>query len=752
MVCADGNGVLIPSARRSPGRGRGRAGRDRLRGVADDDDVEALLRRAVPRLRKDDDGAQKIRRKLVKMALDAWAEGPRRLRALGVTVDKGSHALLDDASAEGLHEALGDAGFVTLFKALKDELTDKLSGKKPDAPAPAPRASSSSSGRVARASSGRAKRATASSAGRVEKRSKTSGRARRASPSGSDRLTMSSREEDASGSATGSGELAIPDELALPPDEPMLGVPDDEPMSIRFDDDAPAAAMTKGAPAKAAKGDDDDDDDPSRAGDRAVARYRTSGDPDDLDDAKKLYTRAAKTADGDLARGAARAGLAQVALLAGDAARAKEHAEKALALFPDEPTALRVLLRAQRQGEPERERIQGALLRARAALRSKDWDGALKVAPELEAIAPREPFGPMVALAVQHEKGDKKGLEAAIARVWERYPASVTCADLPLGPELERPVVIAPLTWVRQRIEQEREVLGQTVTNVDSKQNVISGAVQLAMGVSRVALATRGKLSPIDEQELRKWAGQSLLAAQYYDHAKEVLAHARTLDRNSGHVLEINKDETNCGVMKRAFDKPGVKAKSGKLDGVGLVQHRKALAARLQMVLAQKDEALGTYEQDEERLVAAVAASPERRKKLEARARKAGQESPFARLDAVEAELSKLDARAADVPADAPAAGGLFGRMKGGFSKALDNVKSAAKGAELALRKGVAASKQKEAARALAMRLRDRPDGGWGDAELDPLLDRWREVSSRVEALDEEAEELRRAAGKAGQV
>jgi tetratricopeptide (TPR) repeat protein len=301
------------------------------------DDVEALLRQAVPRLRKDDDGAQKIRRKLVKMGLDAWAEGPRRLRALGVTVDKGAHALLDDASVEGLHEQLGDERFVTLFKALKDELADKLAGKKPDAPPP-----KSASGRVARASSGRAKRATASSAsGRVEKKSKTSGRVRR--PSGSDRLTMSSREEEGSGS----GELAIPDELALPPDEPMLGVPDDEPMSIRFDDDAPVTMQAAPSAAKPAK---DEDDDPSRAGDRAVARYRASGDQDDLDDAKKLYTRAAKSAEGDLAKGAARAGLAQVALLAGDAARAKEHAEKALALFPDEPTALRVLLRAPPQG------------------------------------------------------------------------------------------------------------------------------------------------------------------------------------------------------------------------------------------------------------------------------------------------------------------------------------------------------------------------------------------------------------------
>jgi hypothetical protein len=483
-----------------------------------------------------------------------------------------------------------------------------------------------------------------------------------------------------------------------------------------------------------------------------VARFRQTGDEEELEGAKKLYARAVKTAEGDLAKGAARAGLAQAFLLGGDAEKAAKHAEGALALFPDEPTAVRILLRARRPGEAEREQVAAALARARGALRARDDEGAARAAKELERLAPKEPFGPMVALAAQHERGDRQGLEAAIARVWERYPASTAWADLPLGEELERPLVLAPLMWVRQRIEQEGgAVLAQTVKDVDSKQNVVSGAVQLALGVARAALATRERLDPLQEQELRKWVGQALLAAQYYDHAKEVLAQARTLDRNSAHVLEINKDETQCGVMKRAFDKPGVKAKMGKLDGVGVVQLRKAIAARLQGVLAQKEEALGTYEQDEEAVLGALLASPERRKRLEARAKKAGQSSPFERLDAVEEELARLDARAAEGPAEAPQAGGLFGRMKGGLSKALDKAKEAAKGAELALRKGVAGGKKKEATRAVAVRLRERPDGGWGDAELDRLVDRWTEVSSRAEALDDEAELLRRAAGKAGQ-
>lgn len=700
-------------------------------------DVEDLLRHAVPRLKKDDDGARKIKKKLERMVLDAWSRGPDRLAELGVRVKRE----VEGDDLEAVRAALGDKGFVTLVRALKDELAAKL--KKSDGAAPR---ASASSGRSRRASS------SPSSSGRVREGS-SSGRARK-QPSGEARLTISSHDEvDA-----GSGELEVPD-LALPPDEPALAIPDDEPepalslgdepLSIRFDDDAPAAGQAASAPAR-----DEDDADPARAADRAVARYRSTGDPEELEAAKKLYARAVKSAEGALARGAARAGLAQVALLMGDADKAVEHATKALALFPDEPVATRVLLRAKRPGEADRERVAGALARARGALARSDFEGALAVAEELDSLAPKEPFGAMVALAVQHEKGDPKGLEAAITRVWERYPASAGMADLPLGEEIERPVVLAPLLWVRRRIEKEGgDVLAMTVKDVDSKQNVISGAVQIALGVARVALVTRPQLSPVEEQELRKWTGQALIAAQYYDHVKEVLAAARTLDRNSHHVLEINKDETHCGVMKRAFDKPGVKAKSGKLDGVGLVQFRKAVAARLQAVLAQKDEALGGYEQDEERIVAAIAGSPERKKKIEARAKKAGQPSPFERLDAIEDELASLDKAAADpAPAEPSGGGGFFGKMKGGLSKALDKAKSAAKGAELALRKGLAASKKKEAARALAVRLRDRPEGGWGDPELDALIDRWQEVSSRAEALEEEAEELRKMAGRAGQV
>ncbi|MCW8141189.1 MAG: tetratricopeptide repeat protein, partial [Planctomycetota bacterium] len=282
-------------------------------------DAQDLLRHAVPRLKKDDDGARKLEKRLVRMARDAVADAGR-LEALGVRRKREPAG--DDL--EAIRAALGDKGFVALFRGLKDELAASL--KKGEAKErPASGRAAKASGRATKAS-GRAKKARASSS--------SSGRVRKSSGSG--RMTISSHDNTGSGS----GELAVPDELALPPDD-ALAFPD-EPMSIRFDAE-PAAGQATSAPAAR----DEDDADPGRAADRAVARYRSSGDPDELDQAKKLYTRAAKSAEHDLARGAARAGLAQVALLQGDTDKAVEHAEKALALFPAEPVAARVLLRAR---------------------------------------------------------------------------------------------------------------------------------------------------------------------------------------------------------------------------------------------------------------------------------------------------------------------------------------------------------------------------------------------------------------------
>ena len=93
----------------------------------------------------------------------------------------------------------------------------------------------------------------------------------------------------------------------------------------------------------------------------------------------------------------------------------------------------------------------------------------------------------------------------------------------------------------------------------------------------------------------------------------------------------------------------------------------------------------------------------------------------------------------------------MFARMKQGLNKAVDKAKSAAKGAELALRKSVAQGKRSEAVRALARSLRERPESGWGDPELDAFLGRFDAIDARLEVLEEEANELRASVARASQ-
>ena len=47
-------------------------------------DLEELLCKAVPRLKKDDRKAQKLRARLIKLGGSYWRKGPRRLKRLGV--------------------------------------------------------------------------------------------------------------------------------------------------------------------------------------------------------------------------------------------------------------------------------------------------------------------------------------------------------------------------------------------------------------------------------------------------------------------------------------------------------------------------------------------------------------------------------------------------------------------------------------------------------------------------------------------
>jgi hypothetical protein len=167
---------------------------------------------------------------------------------------------------------------------------------------------------------------------------------------------------------------------------------------------------------------------------------------------------------------------------------------------------------------------------------------------------------------------------------------------------------------------------------------------------------------------------------------------------------------------------------------VGITQFRKATAARLKRILDDAEGDRRKLDAKEASIVEKILSDGGRRKKLKSRAKKADEADPFAQIEGLEGQAS-----GAGEKAEPQKKGGLFGRMKAAATKAIDKAKGA-----------VAASKVKEAKKALGRRLRDRPDGGWKDAELDTFLDKVDKLEPRLEFLEEEAEKARYAAGRAG--
>jgi tetratricopeptide (TPR) repeat protein len=665
-------------------------------------DLDDLLARAVPRLAKGDKKAQKLKSRLVKLAAAYWKRGPKRLEKLGVKV-RGDLPSLDasdaDAFLAGAHEALGDKGFVRFMSGVKKELAKKLAEKKGEALRAKPKAKPKPKPADVPAE------LTMSDEGPVE----------------GGGLDLALPEDSDDGLAIpGEDELSIPD-LGGDDEDGHDAVPevDLDALEIMGDVGGPAAAPAAEEEAK-------DETDP----DRALASYRRTGDPKHLEKAKELFKKAAKAAKNPVARGAARGGLAEVYLIAGSLDKAKDQAKKALKDFPAAPAANAVLCRAEWPKEAERERLAASLRQAEAKLDRSDWDGAKAAAKALKKAFPKEPFWALVLLAVACET--RKGFDAALGQAWKLYPASEDFADVLPGNAIEEPIMRRCIDWLQDEIKEKGgDVLGQTVKEVTSKSNVVAGAFQIPLGLARAAVAGRGAMDSSIEQQLRVWAGHAIFLSQHYDHAKDVYTAARKLDREGGLIPEIQKGETQCGVMKRSFDKPGVKHRGGKFDGVGVEAYRKAVTARLQRASGAAEGDRKKLDAKETALLEAILADEGRKKKLQKRAKKAGQDDPFAALDALEAEVGAAKE-------EAPKKGGFLGRMKAAANKALDKAKGA-----------MAAGKRKAALKALGEALRDRPDGGWKDADLDALLEKLDKVEPRLSFLEEEAGRMAQALAKA---
>ncbi len=728
--------------------------------------IDDLIARAVPKIAAQGK-VESFKRKIAKFAARAWVKGPEKLAAYGAKVSSKVHAAALEAAEMSEDDDEGaflddvrkafkdDEAFVAAVKALAKAYAAVLAKKKESA--------DQGDRRERRADDAPAvKRRASSRRAKVvideEEEAKPS---KKADPPGA-------ISESGSGEAEELPTLEIPDE-------------DDGPkhLGIRMDDEEPAPPPKKKssqtvdvkkkhgefkrveledpgeiemlapmvsplAAAKPAAAEPvDEDEGPDAAASRSIERYKKDGDPDELANARKLYKLAVEQAKVAPAKAAARAGVALTSLLAGQDDEAKKLAEKALADDALCALAISVLSRAKR-GEGSREKLKAAIARARNAWRSGDSDRVAEAAEALNKDFPQEPYGALIQIALAAESGD--GLDTAVAAAWKLYPSAKN-PDIALGEPLDARVARSAAMWGTQAVDKGgTDALIQTQRKLEEKDNVIAGAFQIGLGIARCALATRTDLTKAEEQELRTMCGESLLGLQYFDAAAATFDKGFSIDRNSGFAMECKKGTERAQVMRRAFDKPGVKARLGSFDGIGTAALKKAVGNRVAQAMTEKEQEESALLKDELEAVKALLANPDRRAKLEQRARKGGKESPFGPLEAVEQQVQTLEDEKKALGAKDPA------EKKGFFGRALDKVKDTAKTAQLAVKKQMAESKLAEAHKACARKLRDAPDDGWGDPVLDALAKRGAAVDAKLEHLEDELLQAKKAVAKIGEL
>jgi tetratricopeptide (TPR) repeat protein len=731
--------------------------------------TEDLLARAVPKVASQ--GAAKVSsfaRKLAKYLARAWAKGLPKLASIGITVPPKVHAAALEAARASVDDeeggflddarrALGDdKAFVELAKALAQSYVKALA-KKRESQGEAPAVKK-------RASSRRQKVVVEELGADEDDAPPAKSVARRAS---SRRAKVVPEAEAPKADSEELPVLEVPDDDDAPATKPLGIRMDDEPPKAKAKGSLPDRKKEKGefnridldvdgadgielmAPmmsplqaaanaAEAAKNAPSADEGPDAAASRSVERYKKNGDPLELNNAKKLYKVALEEAPKGPARASARAGVALVYLLNGQNDEAKKHAEKALEENPLAALAISVLARAKR-GEGTREKLKAGIARARQALKGGDTGRAGKEAAALDEAYPKEPWGQLIAIAITTlGKGEP---DDAIKAAWERYPSAIA-PDLALGEGLDASVARAIAQRATYTLEKGgTDALIATQRNLEAKDNLYAGAFQLALGVARTAIAARSDLSKTEEQDLRAAAGDALVGLQYYDAAAATYDKAITLDRQSSIAFECKKGQERASVLRRAFDKPGVKLKMGSFDGVGAAAMKKAVGGRVAQAMSEKETEEKALFKDEVEAVKALAANPARRASVEKRAAKAKLDNPLAALAGVEQQLSDLSQAKEALTTKTPEKKGLFGR-------AFDKVKDTAKGATLAIQKGVLEGRKEEVFRAVAKALRDAPDDGWGDPVLDELAARGSAVEARLEHLDDELLQAKKVVSK----
>jgi len=554
--------------------------------------------------------------------------------------------------------------------------------------------------------------------------------------------------------AAGRGDLdLLPDEEAEEPGRPSVeellyggsGAAAAAPAAGEAAKEKPAAEAPGHLPAPV----DDEDDGwgqaPKDPAERAIFYFERTGDPAGLDEAEKVLGQQLQAAPHATIAAFAEAGLARAALLRGDGEGASERARSAQGRDPGNPAAAEVLIAVER-GEADRAPLAARVAALGSALAEGDFGTGAARAAELRSSHPDEPLAFLAEAYMAHARGERERFEAAVREAWRRFP-SAAHPGLTFGGGLDADVADALVHYGRQPFKQnDPDRLRQTVEDIDSKDNVLAGALRLAVGLARAALVRPGQ-PKARQRRLHFALGGGLVGLQYYDAAVEAFGKVVSLAPQPHEVKAVSDERIEAGALRRAFDRPGIKAQLKAYRCPVFDALRQQLQGRLEDSAKAREAKKSDTTAQGAKLADMAKQDPSIRKEIEEASVEHGMVNPFEALQVVEEEIEDIQAERSKLkegpkkPAKAEG-GGLFGRIKAAAGAAVDGVSGAARDAQLKLKESQASGRRQQAVAKLALVLARE----WGDHEFQsPALLAFARQNKAIEALVEayEAEEAR---------
>lgn len=430
---------------------------------------------------------------------------------------------------------------------------------------------------------------------------------------------------------------------------------------------------------------------------RAFWSFERTGDLQHLQQAATLLQEERQKAPHVMAAAMAQGGLAKVARLQGDAATAKRLAEEAIQHYPACPQAVEVLVRLDR-GEAASAGFRRSLARLGFALDQRDLGQVRALADELIKTFPNEPLPYLARMFAGSVANDEQELVTYLKAAWQRYP-SQEHADMVFGGAVDADVATALLTYGRRPYKtMEEEGLLQTITNVDSKENLIAGSLRMAVGLAKIAF-TRGGLDKPLQRQLHTVVGQGMMGLQYFEAAPEEFGKALMLAPPQEEHKAISNERIQCQALWRAFDKPGIKVQQKKFRCLGSEGMVALLKRRLEQIAKDRTTRQELLFGRGPEIVEKALTDPAFRQEIKEASLEQAMDDPMDAIEDLDRELKEIEAeRDASDEQPAKKKGGLFGAIKAAASSAA----SAAKGAQLKFKEGQIQSRRNDAIRRVA--------------------------------------------------